>query len=275
MQFTSTGIAALEGAEDVEREGHRRPRVEVGDDEVVDREREGEHRAAEDAGQDQRQGDQAEGFARGRAEVLRRLLQPSVEADQPRAHDDHDEADAEHDVGDQQRAEPERGAEDEEEGEQRGAHHDLRRRHRDHDQEVRRPPAEELVADQGERHHRADRSVEITVASSASLIEVTEGFVQFRDPEDVVPVLEGEADPGEVVATGRVVEGEEEDDRDRDQHVEDHQHADDQHRVLAQPFADAHAAGGAALVAGVALISPPPPRPSAPPIRRSGCRSGR
>ena len=53
--------------------------------------------------------------------------------------------------------EPERGrAEDEEEGEERGAHHDLRGRHRDHDQEVRRPPPEELVTDQGERHHRAE-----------------------------------------------------------------------------------------------------------------------
>ena len=85
------------------------PGVEVGDHEVVDREREGEHRAAEDAGHDQRQGDQAEGRERVRAEVLRRLLEAAVEADQPRAHDDDDEADAEHDVGDQQRLEAERG----------------------------------------------------------------------------------------------------------------------------------------------------------------------
>ena len=100
---------ALGGAEDVEREGHRRPRVEVGDHEVVDREREGEHRAAEDPGHDQRQGDEAEGLERRRPEVLRRLLEVAVEPDQARADDDDDEADAEHDVGDQQRLEPEWG----------------------------------------------------------------------------------------------------------------------------------------------------------------------
>ena len=102
-------------------------------------------------------------------EVLRRLLEVAVEADQPRAHDDHDEADAEHHVGDQQRLEAERRAsEDEEEGEQRGAHHDLGRRHRDHDQEVRHAPAEELVTDQGQAII-VPMIVEINVASSASL----------------------------------------------------------------------------------------------------------
>ena len=34
-------------------------------------------------------------------------------------------------------------------------------------------------------------TVEITVASSASLIEVQQRFVQFRDAEDVLPVLRG------------------------------------------------------------------------------------
>ena len=40
-------------------------------------------------------------------EVLRRLLEVAVEADQAGADDDDDEADAEHDVGDQQRLEAE------------------------------------------------------------------------------------------------------------------------------------------------------------------------
>ena len=57
---------ALGGAEDVEREGDRRPRVEVRDDEVVDREREGERGGGEHARREQRQGDRPKARERAR-----------------------------------------------------------------------------------------------------------------------------------------------------------------------------------------------------------------
>ena len=93
----------------------------------------------DDPRREQGQGDVAEG---GEAAAPRsgRLLEAAVEADQPRAHDDHDEADREHDVGDEQRLEPGGHVVGDEHREQRGADHDLGRRHRQDDQQVRRPP---------------------------------------------------------------------------------------------------------------------------------------
>ena len=52
--------AALRDAPDVHRERRRRARVEVGDDEVVERQRERQQRGAEDAREDQREGDPPE-----------------------------------------------------------------------------------------------------------------------------------------------------------------------------------------------------------------------
>jgi hypothetical protein len=176
------------------------------------------------------------------AEVARRLLEAAVEANQARAHDDDDEADAEHDVGDQQRFEAElEGADQEEEGEQRRPHHHLWGRHRDHDQEVRQAPAEELVTDQGQRHHRPDDGRDHR-RQQRQFEAGHQRFVQFGTAEGVGPVVEGEADPGVVVAARRIVEGEEQDHRDRQQQVDHHQRRDDVYRVLAQPAPGAGAA---------------------------------
>ena len=60
---------------------------------------------ASDARRDQRQGDPPEGLQLVGVEVHRRLLEPRVQARDPRLHGDHDEADAEHDVRDDDRPE--------------------------------------------------------------------------------------------------------------------------------------------------------------------------
>ena len=125
--------------------------VEVRHDEIVDRDREAEQHRGEDRGGDQRQRHLAEGRPLVCAEIHRRLFEMSVETDQPRLHGDHREADAEHDVRDQDRPEAEDHVEIEEEREQRRAEHDLRRRQGQEDQDVRRAPSPEAVADERQR----------------------------------------------------------------------------------------------------------------------------
>ena len=134
------------------------PGVEVRDHEVVDREREAEQRGGEHRGRDQRQGDFAERRHLVGPEVHRGLLEVPVESDQSRLHRDDDEADDEHHMGDEDRpeAELEDPARVEEQRQERGAEHDLRRRHRQEDEDVRRRPAHEPMADDRKRDQRPE-----------------------------------------------------------------------------------------------------------------------
>src|SRR5439155_1182855 len=145
------------GAPDEERERHRRAGVEVRDHEVVDRERKRQQQRGEDPRRDQRERDTRERRPLVRAEIHGGLFEVTVEADQPRLHGYDDVADVEHDVSDDDRQEAGRDVDRQEEREQRGAEHELGRRHRQEDQQVRRAAPAEAVADERERDQRPER----------------------------------------------------------------------------------------------------------------------
>ena len=134
------------------------PGVEVRDHEVVDREREARAAApARIAGAISGIVTLPERRPLVRAEVHRRFLEMAVEADEPRLHRHDDVADAEHHVRDRDRPEAGRDLQVEEERQQRGAEHDLGRRHRQEDEQVRRAAAAEAVADERERDQCPER----------------------------------------------------------------------------------------------------------------------
>ena len=224
--------------EHVERERLGRALVEVRDDEVVDRESEREQRRGEDAWGEQRQSDRAERREGVGAQIAGGLLEAAVESDQPRTDDDNDEADREHDVGDQQAREPEGNRIDQEHRQQRGTEDDLRGRHRQHDQQVRRAAAREAMADQRDRHQGPDRRRRCR-RERRELEGGEQRLVQVREREGALPVLEREAvvdREGEPVSVrGCLSEREDGDHGDRDEHVRNREPGVDIERVPPQP----------------------------------------
>ena len=129
-----------------------------------------------------------------RAEVHRRLLEVAVEADESRLHRHDREADAEHDVRDQDRPEAEDDVQVEEERQQRRAEHDLRRRQRQEDQDVRGPAAPEAVADERQRDQRPERRRD-EAREQRDLEREEDGAPDPRHAVPVAPVVPGEALP--------------------------------------------------------------------------------
>jgi hypothetical protein len=139
-------------------------------------------------------------------------------------------------VRDQQRREAQRDPVDDEHREQGGADHDLGRRHRQDDQEVGRAPAEELVADEGERHQGADHGRD-QGRQRRELEREQHRVVELGDRERVLPVVEGEAAVEREVepVARRLPEREDGDHGDRDQHVRDRDTRVDHQPVSPQP----------------------------------------
>ena len=75
----------------------------------------------------------------------------------------------------------------------------------------------------------------MTVASAAIFSEFTIASLEARHAERVLPVLEREALPGEVEAALRVVEREQDDDRDRQQQVDQRERRVEVQRLVQQP----------------------------------------
>src|SRR5690606_365531 len=71
---------------------------------------------------------------------------------------------------------------------------------------------------------------------------------QLADRERFGPVLGGETDPFEVVTAGRIVEGEDRDDQDRQQHVAEGQQSDEQDEVILDPCPDFHRASSSSPI---------------------------
>ena len=109
---------------------------------------------------------------------------------------------------------------DQEHREQRGADHDLGRRHRDHDQEVGHAAAVELVADERHRDHRPENGRDQRRQRREPEAH-QERVGQLLDAEHVGPGVGAEAAPGVVELALGVVEREDGDQRDRDQQVGD------------------------------------------------------
>ena len=144
----------------------------------------------------------------------------AIEADQSRLHGHYCEADAEHHVGNQDRPEAElqnfAHVIVEEEREQRGAEHDLRRRERQEDQDVRRRAGAEVVAHECQRDHRAEGGGH-EARDQADLEREDDRALDPRGAVPVAPVVQREALPGVVEIAHRVVEREEDDHSDRQQ----------------------------------------------------------
>ena len=107
----------------------------------------------------------------------------------------------------------------EEHRQQRGAEHDLGRGERDEDEEVDRRAAAELVAHQRQRGDRAERRRDQR-RQRGDLERDAQRVADAGHAERVLPGVERELLPDEVEAPLRLVEREEQDDRDRQQQVE-------------------------------------------------------
>src|SRR5215207_8547482 len=135
------------------------------------------------------------------------------------------------------------------------------------------------------------RAMAISVPMAVAMT-VAKSRVELGDAEDALPVVQRECDPGEVVLPGRVVEREENDHGDRDQQIRDREAGVDVDGVLSQPVPRTAQERFAANVrrgrggcfhdqplslipAACSLMPAPPPRPSAIPSPRSGCRRRR
>ncbi len=220
------------GAPHEEREGLVGARDEVRDDEVVHGEGEGKQEAGQDPRPDERQCHLVEGRPWVGEEIGGGLLEMAVVAGEARSHGHDDEADVEHDVREEDRREPERHAVVQEKREERRAHDDLRGRHREEDEQVRRPVSAEAVANQGERHQRPDRRRD-DGREDRDDERQPDGRAELRVVERVQPVVQREALPLEVEAADRVVEGENNHDRDREEQVEEGEDGEEREGVPA------------------------------------------
>ena len=188
--------AALRLAPDVERERLRRARVEARDHEVVDRQGEGEQRAGEDPRRDQRQRDRknvtysfaprsiaasstcrSKPTSRARTVTTTKLMQNMMCAST---------------IVQKPRAVPRFRK-----GEERGAEHDLGRGQRHEDEQVRRAPSPEVVADEGQRDQRAEDDRDER-GEQGDLDARSHRVAEEGRTEQVRPVRRGEALPGVV-----------------------------------------------------------------------------
>ena len=125
-----------------------------------------------------------------------------------------------------------------------GADHDLRARHRDHDQEVGHAAAAELWRTSA-RAIIVPRIVETIVASAASSRLVSIALFRSGMSKALIQLSSCEALPGEVELAARVVEREGDDHRDRQQRVDRRQDREDHHAALAYQLTRLHLRGHA------------------------------
>ena len=123
---------------------------------------------------------------------------------------------------------------EEEQRQQRRAEHDLRGRQREKDEEVDRRPAAELVAHERQRDDACRGSSRRSWRARRSRAR-HQRLAAPGDPERVLPVLERESLPHEVEAPTRVVEGEQDDDRDREEQIEQRERGVDVQRLSSSP----------------------------------------
>src|SRR5205823_3684960 len=121
-----------------------------------------------------------------------------------------------------------------EEREQRRAHHDLGRRHGHEDQEVREAASAEAIADERERDQRPEGGRD-EGREHGNLETYSERGPETGVVERVRPVLEREALPRVVEAAGRVVEREQDDDRDRQEQVDERERRVEREHVVTHP----------------------------------------